>query len=192
MKKKEKNAKKLKNLQRKETTFDIANSPGFAYNNFMNITKKVARALIHKGKTLSLAESCTGGFLSNALTDIPGSSKFFKAGVISYSDAAKNKILKVPNSTLQKYGAVSIPCVRQMAQGIRQLTKTDFSIALSGIAGPSGGTKTKPIGLTFIAINSKKQTRSFKFIFKGSRLSIKKQAATKALKLFLIFLNESE
>ena len=156
------------------------------------MAKKVARVLIQRSNTLSLAESCTGGFLSNALTDIPGSSKFFKAGVVSYSDAAKNKILKVPCQTLQKYGAVSIPCVRQMAQGVRQLAKTDFSIALSGIAGPSGGTKTKPVGLTFIAISSKKQTRSFKFIFKGSRLSVKKQAAAKALKLFLNFFDESK
>ncbi|MCX5681244.1 MAG: CinA family protein [Candidatus Omnitrophica bacterium] len=156
----------------------------------MKIERKIANLLIQKGQTLSLAESCTGGFLSNILTNIPGSSQFFKVGIISYADEAKNKILGVKNSTLQKYGSVSLPSVRQMAQGARQLLRTDFSIAISGIAGPTGGTKIKPVGLTYIAVSSKNNNRSFKFIFKGSRLSIKKQAAEKALKLFLTFLHE--
>jgi nicotinamide-nucleotide amidase len=170
--------------------FNVAKGTRFTYNNFMKITKEVARILVREGKTLSVAESCTGGFLSNALTDIPGSSRFFKSGIIAYSNETKTNFLGVPRSMLQKNGAVSLPCIRQMSNGVRRLFKTDFGVATSGIAGPSGATKTKPLGLTFISVSSKKRTQNFKFIFKGSRLSIKKQAATKALKLLLNLLHE--
>lgn len=158
----------------------------------MKTAQKIAHLLIQNRKTLSLAESCTGGLLSSIITDIPGSSKFFKGAVVSYADEVKNKVLRVSPPILKKQGAVSMPCVGQMAQGVRRLLKTDFSIAISGIAGPSGGTKIKPIGLTFIALSSKNQTRGFKFIFKGSRLSIKKQAAEKALQLFSKFFYDSK
>jgi PncC family amidohydrolase len=172
--------------------FNIAKDFWFAYNNSMKLVKKVAVLLTQRNQTLSLAESCTGGFLSHCLTNIPGSSKFFKIGIIAYANEAKEKLLGVPSSTLKKYGAVSLPSIRQMAQGARLLLKTDFGLAISGIAGPGGSTPKKPLGLTFIAISSKNKTHSFRFIFKGSRLSVKKQAASKALEILLEFLHESK
>lgn len=170
--------------------FHVANSLGHAYNNTMEFAKKISSFLTKKKKTLSVAESCTGGLVANLITDVPGSSKFFKGAVVSYSNEAKNSILHVPLSVIEEHGAVSGPCVRCMAHGVFKKLKTDFSIAVSGIAGPGGGTKEKPVGLTFIALASKNKTQTFKFIFKGSRLSIKRQAAQNALKLFLKFLHE--
>lgn len=172
--------------------FNVAKSPRFAYNNFMKTAQKAADLLTSNGKTLSLAESCTGGLLSNIITDIPGSSKFFKGAVVSYSNDVKSNILKVPHSILEKYGAVSAPCVREMANGARRILKTNFSIAISGIAGPSGGTKEKPVGLTFIGIASANKIHIKRFIFQGSRLSVKKQTAEKALQLFIKFLHGSK
>jgi len=156
----------------------------------MQIAKKVARALIQKNQTLCTAESCTGGLLANLLTDVPGSSRFFRIGIVAYANDAKTQVLHVPAKTITSYGAVSLPTIRWMAQGARVILKTDFSIAISGIAGPTGSTPTKPIGLTFIALASRKKIRSYKFCFRGSRLSIKKQAAAKALELFFKFFHE--
>lgn len=170
--------------------FHVANELGYAYNNVMEFAPKISFFLTKNKKTLSVAESCTGGLLSNLITDIPGSSKFFKGAIVSYSNEVKGRILNVPISVLKKHGAVSEPCVNKMAQGVRKRLKTNFAIAVSGIAGPSGGTKEKPVGLTFIAVASKNRTQTFKLIFKGSRLCIKKQAAQNALRLFLKFLHE--
>jgi PncC family amidohydrolase len=156
----------------------------------MQLAKKVAFILIRKNQTLSLAESCTGGLLTHWLTNVPGSSKFLKVGIVAYANEAKEKLLRVSHSTIEKHGAVSLPTIQQMAKGARLILKTDFGIAISGIAGPTGATAKKPLGLTFIAISSKKKTQSFKFIFNGSRLSVKKQAATKALNLFFNLLDE--
>lgn len=158
----------------------------------MKLAQKVAYLLIQKKKTLSLAESCTGGLLSHALTNIPGSSAFFKVGIIAYANEAKQKLLNVSSATIKKHGVVSFPAIEQMAKGVRSILKTDFSIAISGIAGPTGATATKPLGLTFIAVSSKNRMNSFHFVFKGSRLSIKKQAAIKALTILLNLLNETK
>lgn len=157
----------------------------------MKLTRKVALLLIKKDLTLSLAESCTGGLLAHWLTNVPGSSKFLKIGIVAYANQAKIKFLKVPRATIEKHGAVSLPTILQMAKGARQLLKTDLSVAISGIAGPSGATPKKPLGLTFIGLSSKNKTQGFRFIFKGSRLSVKKQAAAKALHLLLNLLHES-
>ena len=158
----------------------------------MKLAKKVANLLIQRNITLSLAESCTGGLLSHELTNIPGSSKFLKISIVAYANEAKEKLLGVPSATLKKYGAVSLPTIRHMAKGARRLLKTDLGLAISGIAGPGGATPTKPLGLTFIAISSKNKTHCFRFVFKGSRLSVKKQAATKALEILLKFVHESK
>ncbi|HOD11524.1 MAG TPA: CinA family protein [Candidatus Omnitrophota bacterium] len=156
----------------------------------MQIAKKVAHTLIQRHQTLSVAESCTGGFLAHTFTNIPGSSQFFKLGVIAYANEAKTIVLNVPAQTIASKGAVSLLTVKRMAKGVRSILKTDFSVAISGIAGPTGSTEKKPIGLVMIAIASHKRVRAAKFRFHGSRLSIKKQATAKALKLLLALINE--
>ena len=147
--------------------------------------QKIARILLIKGQTLSIAESCTGGLLANQLTNISGSSAFFWLGIIAYDNKAKVKILKIPPSIIKKHGAVSLPVAKLMAQNVRKILNTDFGIGITGIAGPKGGTKDKPVGLVFIAVASKKEEILEKCHFKGSRLSIKAQAAQKALKMLL-------
>src|SRR6516162_8745504 len=110
------------------------------------IAKDVVRLLIRRKKTLALAESCTGGFIANQTTNVPGASKIFLGGIVSYSNQAKQKFLGVREKTLGQHGAVSKAVAREMAAGARKRFGADFAIAVTGIAGPSGGTKTKPTG----------------------------------------------
>ena len=149
---------------------------------------KVAQALTTQNKTLALAESCTGGLLSHRLTNIPGSSNFLKFALVAYSNETKEKLLKISPAILKKHGAVSQPVAMAMAKGVRNLQKTDFGVSITGIAGPTGATKQKPIGLVYIAINTNKETLCLEYHFKGSRTSIKSQAVTQALHLLLEFL----
>jgi nicotinamide-nucleotide amidase len=151
----------------------------------MRIDQKIAKILIHKGQTLAIAESCTGGLLGNQLTDIPGSSAFFWLGIIAYDNKAKTKALRVPPALIKKHGAVSLEVATVMANNVRQILNTHFGVSITGIAGPTGGSALKPVGLVFIAVSSKQQTIQQEYRFKGSRLSIKKQAAQKALHLLL-------
>ena len=154
----------------------------------MSIEEKVARLLIARKKTLSVAESCSGGLLCHRLTNIPGSSNFLKLGLVVYSNDAKIKFLKISVPTLKKYGAVSEPIARQMTENVRKLFQTDFGLAITGIAGPGGGSIEKPVGLTFIAVSTNKKTVCQKIFFKGNRLKIKEQAVTQALKmLYTVF-----
>ena len=157
----------------------------------MLIEKKVARILISSRKTLSVAESCTGGLLTHRLTNIPGSSQFLKTGFIVYSNDAKIKFLKIPPKILQIFGAVSEQTALAMAKMVRKISKTDIGLAITGIAGPAGGTRTKPVGLTFIAVSTPKQTQCREYHFKGTRTQIKSQAATQALRLLSHFLSEN-
>ncbi|MGB9640768.1 MAG: CinA family protein [Anaerolineales bacterium] len=131
--------------------------------------------------TLSLAESCTGGLISHRVTNIPGSSDYYIGGVNSYTNAVKHKLLGVQNETLTKYGAVSEQTVREMATGARALFQSDVSIAVSGIAGPSGGSPQKPVGTVWIglAVHDSLDAQVFHFI--GDRLAIKNQSAEMAL-----------
>ena len=155
----------------------------------MPLEKKLAQLLIKHKKTLTLAESCSGGFLAHTITNIAGSSRFFKAGFITYSNESKTRLLKVPKQYITRYGSVSNQVASKMAQGARQLMKTDFSLSITGIAGPGGGSKLKPVGFTYIAINTKSNKNICKqYLFKGNRLSIKRQTARQALKLLLTFL----
>lgn len=155
----------------------------------MRIEEKVAEFLIRAKKTLAIAESCTGGLLANRLTNIPGSSHFLKCALVAYSNEAKIKLLKVPEAVLRKYGAVSAQVAISMAQGTRKLLKTDFGVGITGIAGPSGGTKAKPVGLTFIAVATNTETLCLECHFQGTRKSIKKQTTTQALQLLYEFLS---
>lgn len=147
------------------------------------IVNQIYKLLIKRRKNIAVAESCTAGLLSNLLTQIPGSSQYFILGVVAYSNKAKEIILRVPSAFIAKHGAVSKEVASLMAGGIRKIAKTDFGIGITGIAGPTGGTPQKPVGMVFIAIDSKNKKLNKKFRFSGTRLTIRKKAALKALEL---------
>ncbi|MGD0336449.1 MAG: nicotinamide-nucleotide amidohydrolase family protein [Candidatus Omnitrophota bacterium] len=150
--------------------------------------KKVHAFLIKKRKTLAVAESCTGGLISKLLTELPGSSSYFSLGVVTYSNKAKEKILKIPGQLIAKKGAVSIEVARKMASSVRRISGADFGIGVTGIAGPGGATAAKPVGTVFIAIAGKHETLCKKFKFSGSRNTIRKKAALESLRLLGTFL----
>lgn len=129
----------------------------------------LGKLLIKYNKTLSTAESCTGGNIAHLITSIPGSSAYFKGGIIAYSNEIKENILSVNKSSLDDYGAVSKQVVEEMAEGVRKLYSTDFAIATSGIAGPTGGSEDKPVGTTWIAVSNKSKIISKKFTFGNHR-----------------------
>jgi len=148
---------------------------------------KIAQYLEKHKKTLSTAESCSGGLLANRLTNVPGSSKYFQLGIVAYSNEAKMNILGIPEDILKKYGAVSKPTAILMARRARELGKTDYGIGITGIAGPSGGTKKKPVGLVYLAFAKEGVVACKKCLFHGSRLSIKRQTTQEVLKIFYNF-----
>ncbi len=149
----------------------------------MQTEQRISKLLNQKHKTISIAESCTGGLLCHRITNIPGSSEYFKLGVIPYANEEKIKVLNIPKKLLETKGAVSPEVAKLMAQNIRRIAKTDFGIGITGIAGPAGKTPQKPLGLVYIAFASARKRTVKKFNFKGSRLSIKTQATEAALKL---------
>lgn len=130
----------------------------------------IGKLLTEKNKTLCTAESCTGGYISHLITSVPGSSDYFKGAIIAYSNSIKIKLLNVNENDLEMYGAVSEQIVKQMAQNSKQILSADFSIAVSGIAGPSGGTLNKPVGTVWIAIASENQVTAKKFQFGNDRI----------------------
>ena len=130
-----------------------------------SLEKLVAKKLTKTKKTIGIAESCTGGLLSKRLTDIPGSSKYIKLNVVTYSDNSKNKLLSVPQDILKKYGAVSAEVVGAMAVGIKKLANVDIGLSVTGIAGPTGGTKTKPIGLIYFGLANRNNVKTRKMLF---------------------------
>ena len=150
--------------------------------------EQLAEMFLKTSSKLVTAESCTGGLVSHRITNIPGSSDFFKLGLITYSNESKTQLLKISPRILKASGAVSEEVATRMAKAVRKLGKTDFGIGITGIAGPSGGTKQKPVGLVYIAINTEIETLCVQCLFKGNRLQIKTQAANQALKLLLEFL----
>src|SRR3989338_6236467 len=154
----------------------------------MAIEHKVARKLIRLKKTIAIAESCTGGLLTHRLTNISGSSQFLKFGLIAYSNEAKIKFLNVPAAHLKKFGAVSAQTAAAMARGARQCFGSYFGIGITGIAGPTGGSKKNPVGLVFMAVADQTKIIGHGYHFKGPRLQIKSKAATQALNLLSKFL----
>lgn len=130
----------------------------------------IGRLLIEMKKSICTAESCTGGRIANMITSIPGSSLYFKGSVIAYNNSVKTELLGVSDGTLSRYGAVSEQVVIEMAEGIRQKFKTDFSVSTSGIAGPDGGTPLKPVGTVWIAVASEKETITSRHVFGNSRI----------------------
>lgn len=147
------------------------------------IVNQIHKLLLKNKKTIAVAESCTGGLLSNLLTQLLGSSQYFILGVVAYHNRAKQAILKIPASIITQKGAVSKEIACRMAKNIRKIARTDLGIGVTGIAGPSGGTADKPVGTIFIAIDSENKEICQKFIFKGSRINIRKTTSQKALEL---------
>lgn len=147
--------------------------------------KSAGEALREKGLTLAVAESCTGGLLGNLITDEAGSSDYFIGGVIAYGNEVKKNLLRVKSPTLKAHGAVSKETAGEMAKGVRERLKTDIGVSITGIAGPGGGSVEKPVGTVFIAVSKGRRTAVQKFLFKGSRKSIKKKSAEAALKMLL-------
>ena len=142
----------------------------------MLLSEKIIKKLIKKNISISVAESFTGGLLTSEIISLPGSSKIFNMGLITYSNESKLKILNIKNNTLNKYGAVSKQIANQMVNNLYKLSKSKICISTTRIAGPSGGSKKKPVGLTFIGIKIMNKTIIFEKKFKGSRIIIQKKA----------------
>ena len=152
------------------------------------LSQKLVKLLNKKKIKISFAESCTGGLLSSYITSISGSSKVFTLGLVTYSNQAKINILKVPKRIIIKHGAVSYETCLSMAKNLNKISKTNISVSITGIAGPKGGTKKKPVGLVYIGIKKGKKTMVKKFLFKSKkRYSIQKSAVNEALNLILSF-----
>lgn len=143
----------------------------------------IAQLLIKKNKTLAVAESCTGGLVSHRVTDVPGSSSYFLYGVTAYSNIAKMNILKVSKATIERFGAVSEQCAREMAFGLKECSGADITLATTGIAGPTGDTDLKPLGLVYVACCCEKSCEVKRFIFKDQRDIHKKRASQAVLAL---------
>ncbi|MFC1509563.1 competence/damage-inducible protein A [Candidatus Omnitrophota bacterium] len=148
----------------------------------------VSKKILKLKKTLSVAESCTGGLLSDRITDVPGSSKYFRLGLVTYSNDSKNKILGIPMEMIKKYGSVSQKVASLMAKNVRLFGKSDIGIGISGIAGPGGATKSKPVGLVYIALSTQKKTICKACHFLGQRNIIKYKSTQKALDMLRLSL----
>jgi nicotinamide-nucleotide amidase len=147
------------------------------------LEKRIGKLLKGTGKTISTAESCTGGSIAAMLTSIAGSSEYFLGSVVSYANSVKAGVLGVDEDIIAQHGAVSSECVAAMAEGVRKLTGSDFSIATSGIAGPGGGSDAKPVGLVWIGVSSQKSTETFSMVFKGDRKRNIERFAANALNI---------
>jgi nicotinamide-nucleotide amidase len=141
----------------------------------------IGALLVRRRRTLAVAESCTGGLVCDRLTDVPGSSRYLRGGVVAYHDQLKRGVLDVRAATLARHGAVSAATVREMAQGVRRRAGADIGLAISGIAGPTGATPGKPVGLVYVGLADARRVRAQRFQFFGDRLAIKTQAAQAAL-----------
>ena len=151
-----------------------------------NLATKLVKKLTKEKLKISFAESCTGGMLSSVITSVNGSSKVFNLGLVTYSNKAKIDILKVSKKIITKYGAVSSECCLSMVKNLSKISKANISISVTGVAGPSGGTKLKPIGLVFIGIKKGHKIIVKKNLFKNkNRISIQKATTTKVLKSIL-------
>ena len=148
--------------------------------------KSLIKLLIRKKIKISVAESCTGGLLASAITSISGASKIFNLGLITYSNQAKIKILKVNKNIIKRFGAVSYECCYAMVNNLSRISKTNFNVSITGIAGPKGGTKKKPVGLVYIGLKKGNKIQIIKCLFKSKkRSSIQKATVKKALNLVL-------
>jgi len=154
--------------------------------------KELLDILYERKFFITTAESCTGGLLSGALTALPGASKAFAFGFVTYSNEAKIKLLGVSNNILEIEGAVSASCAQAMALGARHAAAADIAIAVTGIAGPDGGTDDKPVGLVYIAVASDSRVMCNKYLFGGDRQSVRLQTVNEALQLALNLLRSDK
>jgi len=153
------------------------------------IITEIASLLKQKKLTIATAESCTGGLLAHILTNVSGSSEYFNRGIIIYSYQAKTDLLDVPEKTLIDHGAVNEEVAKIMAENVRKKSNVDIGISTTGIAGPTGGTKDKPVGLVYIGISTRDKTEVKKYNFSGDRLQNKEETCNAALKLLYDILN---
>ena len=152
------------------------------------LSQKIVKVLRKKELKISFAESCTGGLLSSSITSISSSSKVFTIGLVTYSNQSKISLLKVPKKIISKHGAVSYETCLSMVKNLNKISKTNISVSITGIAGPKGGTKKKPVGLVFIGIKKGNKTLVKKYLFKNKkRSSIQRAAVIKSLNLILSF-----
>jgi len=153
------------------------------------LSQKIFKALKKKKLKISVAESCTGGMLSSAITSMSGSSKVFTMGLVTYSNQSKNRLLKVPKQIIKNHGAVSIQCCFSMVNNLAKISKSNVAVSITGIAGPSGGTKQKPVGLVYIGIKRINKVKINRYLFKNKgRSNIQKAAVKKSLELILSIL----
>ena len=159
----------------------------------MDILKRIEKLIkdfSEQNLTISIAESCTGGFISHMFTNISGASKVFERGIVCYSNQAKIDLLNVDPITIEKFGAVSENVVKELASNIRVLSNVDIGIGISGIAGPTGGTPEKPVGLVFICISSEKETSILEYNFKTDRITFKKRVLDKIIQFLEEFFSD--
>ena len=150
------------------------------------LSQKIVKLLKRKRLKLSVVESCTGGMLSSTVTSISGSSKVFTMGLVTYSDQSKNHLLKVPKQIIKKHGAVSIQCCFAMVNNLSKFSKSNIAVSITGIAGPGGGTKQKPVGLVFVGIKRGNKVKVNRYLFKNKgRSNVQRAAVKKALELIL-------
>ncbi len=150
------------------------------------LSQRVVKLLSKKRLKISFAESCTGGLLSSYITSISGSSKVFTLGLVTYSNQTKIKVLKIPKKIIMKHGAVSYETCLSMVKNLNIIGKTNISVSITGIAGPKGGTKKKPVGLVYVGIKKGNKTLIKKFLFRSKKRSlIQKAAVNEALKMIL-------
>ena len=153
------------------------------------LNKKLVSLLRKKNLKLATAESCTGGMLSSSITSVSGSSKIFIMGLVTYSNKSKNLLLKVPKQILKKHGAVSSKCCLYMVNNLNKISKSNISVSITGIAGPSGGSEKKPVGLVYIGVKKTNKVKINKYLFKQKgRLKIQKAAVKKSMELILSIL----
>lgn len=170
----------------KKVAFQLSNPGIQPYTGGVELLlQQLAAALLQRKKTLASAESCTGGLLGAALTRQPGSSAWYVGGVVAYSNVLKSRWLGVPAEVLRDHGAVSTETAQAMAEGVRKESGADYAVALTGIAGPDGGTAEKPVGLVYIAVAGPGRTRVLEYRFSGTRSEIRAAAVETALRVAL-------
>ncbi len=156
----------------------------------MMVEEKIGELLAARGLTLSTAESCTGGLVAHRITNVSGSSDYFLGGFVTYSNEAKRTFVEVQHETLVAHGAVSEETAREMARGARRQMGADLAVSVTGIAGPTGGTPEKPVGLVYIALSASDAEICERYVWRGDRLTNKEESAEAALQLILAYLQD--
>ena len=158
----------------------------------MCLEEQLGEELKARGMTLAVAESCTGGLLASRITDVPGSSAYFRGGIVAYQNDVKERLLGVSTEILKRFGAVSEESARAMAHGCRELFSSDVAVAITGIAGPSGGSAEKPVGLVYIAVSALDKVACERFCWSGDRVLNKESSVRAALKMVFRTLKDVE